>query len=97
MHAVPADTFESAVRRLEARCLLGLTATMLREDDRIASLYQLVGLRLYETSWKQLEDDGYLARCQCFHVSCAMPEAFARAYRERGASHDAATATQLAI
>lgn len=47
---------------------LGLTATLLREDDLIADLNFLVGPKLYEANWMDLTQLGYLANVQCSEV-----------------------------
>ena len=58
--------FLSAVK---AHCKLGLTATLVREDDKIQDLNFLIGPKLYEANWKELENNGYIARVQCAEVS----------------------------
>jgi DNA repair helicase Rad25 len=80
VHAVPAREFATAVRRLNAGCTIGLTATLLREDNLIHTLDELVGPRLYEATWKDLESAGYIAPVACFHVQCPMTALFMEAY-----------------
>ncbi len=66
---------ESAMVR--AHCKLGLTATLVRSDEKIDDLGYLVGPKLYEANWQQLQSMGYLARVQCYEVWCQMtPEFF---------------------
>ena len=60
----------------QARCKLGLTATLLREDNLIQDLTWLIGPKLYEANWLDLTNDGYLKRVQCAEVWCPMTAEF---------------------
>ncbi|QQP40823.1 Uncharacterized protein FKW44_015004, partial [Caligus rogercresseyi] len=55
---------------------LGLTATLVREDDKIADLNFLIGPKLYEANWLELQKEGYIARVQCAEVWCQMTPEF---------------------
>lgn len=55
---------------VNAHCKLGLTATLVREDDKIQDLNFLIGPKLYEANWMELQNSGYIARVQCAEV-CA--------------------------
>ena len=55
---------------VNAHCKLGLTATLVREDDRIQDLNFLIGPKLYEANWMELQRSGFIARVQCAEVSC---------------------------
>ena len=57
---------------VNAHCKLGLTATLVREDNKIKDLSFLVGPKLYEANWIDLTNDGYLARAQCLEVPTAV-------------------------
>ena len=59
---------------------VGLTATLLREDDKIADLNFLIGPKLYEANWLELQAAGYIARVQCAEVWCPMTPEFYREY-----------------
>jgi DNA excision repair protein ERCC-3 len=80
VHCVPADTFQAAVGKLDARCRVGLTATLLREDDQLRSLNFSVGPKLYEADWMTLTQGGYLASVDLMEVWCSMPPSFATAH-----------------
>ena len=58
----------------------GLTATLLHEDDKIADLNFLIGPKLYEANWLELQAHGYIARVQCAEVWCPMTPEFYREY-----------------
>jgi len=51
---VPAETFRTVTTRIKSHCKLGLTATLVREDDRITELNFLIGPKLYEANWQDL-------------------------------------------
>jgi len=65
---------------VQAHCKLGLTATLVREDDKIADLNFLIGPKLYEANWLELQKAGYIARVQCAEVWCPMAPEFYREY-----------------
>ena len=82
VHMAPASEYQHSIQRLGARCVVGLTATLLREDGGIDSIPRLIGPVLYEAHAKDLEaaNPPYLAPVQCCEVSCDMPAAFGEAY-----------------
>ena len=59
---------------------IGLTATLVREDNLIADLNHLVGPKIYEANWMDLTQQGYLANVQCIEVWCPMTKEFYEAY-----------------
>ena len=80
MHVVPANTFRRVLSVCKAHCKLGLTATLVREDDLITDLNFLIGPKLYEANWMDLTQAGHLANVQCIEVCCAMTKEFFREY-----------------
>ena len=54
VHVVPAKMFRRVISSVKAHCRLGLTATLVREDDLIADLNFLIGPKLYEANWMDL-------------------------------------------
>lgn len=64
------------VSMTHSRCKLGLTATLLREDDLIDHLSFLIGPKLYEANWLQLQLQGFLATVQCVEIRCPMTAEF---------------------
>lgn len=75
-----ADVFRRVVSMVKAHAELGLTATLLREDDRISDLNFLIGPKLFEANWMELSEQGHIARVQCAEVWCPMPPDFLRKY-----------------
>ena len=80
VHVVPAATFRKVLSVCHAHCKLGLTATLVREDDKIGDLTWLIGPKLFEANWLDLTRAGHLARVRCEEVRCAMPREFFREY-----------------
>ena len=50
VHVVPAAMFRRVVTTIKAHSKLGLTATLVREDDKIADLNFMIGPKLYESN-----------------------------------------------
>jgi len=68
VQTIPAKMFRRVLTIVNAHCKLGLTATLVREDDKIADLNFLIGPKLYEANWMELQNLGYIARVQCAEV-----------------------------
>jgi DNA excision repair protein ERCC-3 len=80
VHVVPADTFRRVIGVVKAHCKLGLTATLLREDNLTDDLYFLIGPKLYEANWIDLQKKGHLAQVSCVEVWCPMTPEFYKEY-----------------
>jgi len=80
VHMTPANSFRTIVNRVKAHCKLGLTATLVREDELIQDLTYLIGPKLYEADWMDLTEQGYLARVSCQEIRCPMTEQFMAEY-----------------
>ncbi|CAJ0550178.1 Ff.00g101080.m01.CDS01 [Fusarium sp. VM40] len=80
VHVVPANIFRRVISSIKAHSKLGLTATLLREDDKISHLNFLIGPKLYEANWMELSQQGHIARVQCAEVWCPMPTEFYEKY-----------------
>lgn len=80
VHVVPANVFRRVIGVIKAHCKLGLTATLLREDEKIGDINFLIGPKLYEANWLDLQRDNYLATVQCAEVWCPMTKEFYREY-----------------
>jgi DNA excision repair protein ERCC-3 len=81
VHVVPANMFRRVLTQIAAHTKLGLTATLVREDDRISDLNFLIGPKLYEANWMDLASQGHIARVQCAEVWCPMTPEFYREYK----------------
>lgn len=80
VHTIPAKMFRRVLTIVKAHCKLGLTATLVREDELIDDLNFLIGPKMYEANWLELQSFGYIAKVQCFEVWCTMQAEFYREY-----------------
>ena len=80
VHVVPAKLFKKVTYAIASHSKLGLTATLLREDDKIEDLNFLIGPKLYEANWQELAEQGHIAKVQCAEVWCQMTPEFYTEY-----------------
>jgi DNA excision repair protein ERCC-3 len=80
VHVVPAKMFRRVLSITNTHCKLGLTATLVREDEKISDLNFLIGPKLYEADWLELQHERYIAKVQCTEVWCNFPPEFAAEY-----------------
>ncbi|KAH7432496.1 hypothetical protein KP509_07G025300 [Ceratopteris richardii] len=80
VHVVPAHMFRKVISLTKSHCKLGLTATLVREDERITDLNFLIGPKLYEANWLDLVKHGFIANVQCAEVWCPMTKEFFAEY-----------------
>ena len=86
VHVVPANVFRKVLGAIKTHCKLGLTATLLREDRKVGDIGFLIGPKLYEANWLDLEKVGYLAMACCAEVCCDMPLDFYERYLTESSS-----------
>jgi DNA excision repair protein ERCC-3 len=80
---LPAKTFSEIIKeKYKSHCKLGLTATLVREDEGIKDLHLLIGPKLYEANWLDLQKDGFLARVKCIEIWSEMHPDFYKDYLE---------------
>ncbi|GAA1182922.1 DNA repair helicase XPB [Nesterenkonia xinjiangensis] len=72
VHLLPAPIFRRTAD-LQARRRLGLTATLVREDGREREVFSLIGPKRYDTPWKQMEAQGWIAPAQCVEIRVDLP------------------------
>ena len=73
VHLLPAPVFQITAG-LQARRRLGLTATLVREDEREDDVFALIGPKKADIPWKQLESQGWIAKARCTEIRVPMPE-----------------------
>lgn len=83
VHVVPAHMFRKVISITKSHCKLGLTATLVREDERITDLNFLIGPKLYEANWLDLVKGGFIANVQCAEVWCPMTKEFFTEYLKK--------------
>ncbi|KAH7653075.1 DNA helicase protein [Dioscorea alata] len=83
VHVVPAHMFHKVISITKSHCKLGLTATLVREDEHITDLNFLIGPKLYEANWLDLVKGGFIANVQCAEVWCPMTKEFFAEYLKK--------------
>ncbi|CAH8390785.1 unnamed protein product [Eruca vesicaria subsp. sativa] len=83
VHVVPAQMFRKVISITKSHCKLGLTATLVREDEKITDLNFLIGPKLYEANWLDLVKRGFIANVQCAEVWCPMTKEFFAEYLKK--------------
>ncbi len=81
VHLLPAPVFRMTAE-IQARRRLGLTATLLREDGREGDVFSLIGPKKYDAPWKELEEQGWIAKASCTEVRLEMPPGARQRYAE---------------
>jgi len=67
VHLLPAPVFR-VTAELQAIRRLGLTATLVREDNREEDVFSLVGPKRYDFPWRDLESMGWIAQAECVEI-----------------------------
>ena len=83
VHVVPAQMFRKVISIVHSHTKLGLTATLVREDEKIGDLNFLIGPKLYEANWLDLTRAGHIANVQCAEVWCPMTNEFYAEYLKK--------------
>lgn len=86
VHLLPAPVFRATIE-IQARRRLGLTATLVREDNREEDVFALIGPKRYDVPWKVLEARGYIAEAYCveYRLPLLRPEAIDYAHADKRA------------
>ncbi len=79
VHLLPAPVFRFTAD-LQARRRLGLTATLVREDNREGDVFSLIGPKRYDAPWKDIESQGWIAPAECIEVRVTLTDAERMAY-----------------
>ncbi|AGA30429.1 DNA repair helicase XPB [Singulisphaera acidiphila] len=72
VHLLPAPVFR-VTADIQARRRLGLTATLVREDNREEDVFSLIGPKKFDVPWRVLESKGWIAEAQCHEVRLGLP------------------------
>lgn len=73
VHMLPAPVFK-VTAELQAIYRVGLTATLIREDQKEDEVFSLVGPKRYDVPWSELENQGWIAEAECIEVKVDLPE-----------------------
>ncbi len=74
VHLLPAPVFR-AVAEIQGKRRLGLTATLVREDEKEDDVFSLIGPKKFNVPWKVLERQGWIAKALCTEIRIPLPEA----------------------
>ena len=72
VHMLPAPVFQ-VTAGLQARRRLGLTATLVREDGKEDDVFALIGPKKVDVPWKDMEDQGWIAKAKCCEIRLPLP------------------------
>ncbi len=72
VHLLPAPVFR-VTADIQARRRLGLTATLVREDNLEGDVFSLIGPKCYDVPWKVLEKEGWIASAECHEIRASLP------------------------
>lgn len=72
VHLLPAPVFRITAE-LQARRRLGLTATLVREDQREEDVFSLIGPKKFDVPWRDLESQGWIAPAICYEIRIHLP------------------------
>ncbi|HRS00406.1 MAG TPA: helicase-associated domain-containing protein [Candidatus Sumerlaeia bacterium] len=73
VHLLPAPVFR-AVAEIQGKRRLGLTATLVREDEKEDDVFSLIGPKKFDVPWKVLERQGWIAKALCTEIRIPLPE-----------------------
>jgi len=79
VHLLPAPVFKITAG-IQSTRRLGLTATLVREDNKEKDVFCLIGPKKYDTPWKVLEKQGWIAEARCFEIKLPLPDEFLMEY-----------------
>jgi DNA excision repair protein ERCC-3 len=73
VHLLPAPIFRLTAS-IQARRRLGLTATLVREDNHAEDVFSLIGPKRFDMPWRELETQGWIAPAVCHEIRVDMPD-----------------------
>lgn len=73
VHLLPAPVFRMTAD-LQSRRRLGLTATLVREDGREGDVFSLIGPKRFDSPWKDIEAQGWIAPAECIEVRVTLTD-----------------------
>jgi DNA excision repair protein ERCC-3 len=86
VHLLPAPVFR-ATADIQATRRLGLTATLVREDGCEQDVFSLIGPKLYDMPWKELEQQGWIANVECQEIRIPFSPELRSNYLEAEVKH----------
>ncbi len=83
VHILPAPIFRMTTA-IQSKRRLGLTATLVREDNLETEVFTLIGPKVYEYAWKTLEKEGWIAQAFCYEIRVPLSSTQMEVYRNTG-------------
>lgn len=83
VHILPAPIFRMTTA-IQSKRRLGLTATLVREDNLETEVFTLIGPKVYEYAWKTLEKEGWIAQAFCYEMRVPLSHVQMEVYRNTG-------------
>jgi DNA excision repair protein ERCC-3 len=71
VHLLPAPVFRFSAD-MQATRRLGLTATLVREDNKETEVFSLIGPKKFDIPWRVLEAQGWIAQAKCHEIRVSM-------------------------
>ncbi|MGQ0744775.1 MAG: DNA repair helicase XPB [Acidimicrobiales bacterium] len=100
VHLLPAPIFRMTAD-IQSRRRLGLTATLVREDGREGDVFSLIGPKRYDSPWRDIEAQGWIAPARCTEVRVTLADeermAYALAEPDERYRAGATAASKLAV
>ena len=72
VHMLPAPVFKITAE-MQSVYRVGLTATLIREDNREDEVFSLVGPKRFDVPWSELEKSGWIAEAECVEIRVQLP------------------------
>lgn len=88
VHLCPAQIFRTVATKFSSHVKLGLTATMVREDDLVSDVQYLVGPVIHELDTLDLRMRRYIAPVYCSEIVVPMSDQFQAAYGHAGSAQE---------
>ena len=83
VHLLPAPVFKFTAE-IQARRRLGLTATLIREDNLQTDVFALIGPKKFDVPWKDLEKEGWIATAKCVEIRVELDDFSKQGYLSLG-------------
>lgn len=80
VHQAPAQIFRQVTNGFKVHVKLGLTATLVREDEKVADMPYLVGPKLFDLDIFTLKMRGHVAPVECHEILCDTTSMLMEAY-----------------
>ena len=81
MKFMPPAPVSKVTAELQSVYRVGLTATLIREDNREDEVFSLVGPKRYDVPWSELESQGWIAEAEVYRNKSRITARFGNSIR----------------